>query len=292
LPIRGEYRATVVPGQPVFGQPAELGWVQHDVTLEGPLFQGVTDEWSASIRLREQDFDTDAVFPATGERFPEELWNIRLGTTYRHRFENGWIGGFSLGVGSPSDRPFASAAEVAVNANAVLRVRHQERHAWLFFLNYGSNREFLPHIPLPGLGYSYHPSDDLTAVVGTGFLSLDYRPIDRLTVRAYYAAVRTVDFRATYQVWRPVRVWAGFDWTNDRYLLAGRDDDDDRLFYYEKRVRAGVIIGLARQVFVDLAGGYAFDRFYFQGESYGDRDRNRLDVESGPFAAARLGLRF
>jgi hypothetical protein len=87
-------------------------------------------------------------------------------------------------------------------------------------------------------------------------------------------------------------VWAGFDWTNDRYLLAGRDDEDDRLFYYEKRGRAGVIIGLARQVFGELAGGYAFDRFYFQGEGYDDRHRNRLDVGSGPFATARLGLRF
>jgi hypothetical protein len=38
--------------------------------------------------------------------------------------------------------------------------------------------------------------------------------------------------------------------------------------------------------------GYSFDRFYFEGEDYGDRRDNRLDVGSGPFAAVRVGVRF
>jgi hypothetical protein len=84
----------------------------------------------------------------------------------------------------------------------------------------------------------------------------------------------------------------GFDWTNDRYFRADRPDPDERLFYYEKRIRAGVIIGLARQLYVEVAGGYSFDRFYFEGEGYSDRGQNRVDVEDGPFAAIRLGTRF
>ena len=170
-----------------------------------------------------------------------------------------------------------------INATAFLRVPARGKDAWIFFLNYGSNREFLPNIPIPGLGYPWEPSDQFSAIITTGVLSLTYKPIEKLTLSAPYVAVRTVDVRLTYQLFRPVRLWIGFDWTNERYLRAERADPDDRLFYYEKRVRAGAIIGLARWLFTDITGGYSFDRFYFEGEGYSDRDQNRVDVDSGPF---------
>ncbi|HEX2502071.1 MAG TPA: hypothetical protein VHO73_11485 [Methylomirabilota bacterium] len=292
LPIRSDYRITWFPDQPVAGQSAELGLLQQDFTLSAPLRQSPSDEWSASVRLRNQEFATGAVLPDTGEPFPDELWNIRFGLGYRHRFESNWIAALQVAVGSPSDEPFASLDEMDISATAVLRVPARDRDAWIFFLNYASNREFLPHIPIPGFGYSYEPSDQFSAIVTTGIVSLQYRPVETLTFSASYIAVRTVDVRLTYQVFRPVRVWVGFDWTNERYLLANRADPDDRLFYYEKRIRAGAIIGLARQLFVDLTVGYSFDRFYFEGESYSDRDQNRVDVGDGPFAAIRVGTRF
>ena len=59
----------------------------------GPLRQSATDEWGASVRIRDQEFDTRAILPDTGEPFPDELWNVRFGTSYRHRFESGWIAG-------------------------------------------------------------------------------------------------------------------------------------------------------------------------------------------------------
>jgi hypothetical protein len=292
LRLRSDYRVTWFPDQPVAGQPAELGLLQQDFSLSGPLLQSPADEWSGSVRVRNQNFATGALLPDTGEPFPDELWNVRIGTGYRHRFDRGWIGALQVTVGSPSDQPFASLDEMDINATAVLRVPARNRDAWVFFLNYGSNREFLPHIPIPGIGYSYRPSDQLTAVVTTGVISVEYRPVEGLTLSALYVAIRTVDVRLTYQLFRPVRLWVGFDWTNERYLRAGRADPDDRLFYYEKRVRAGVIVGLARQLFVDADVGYSFDRFYFEGEDYDDRGRNRIDVDDGPFVQFRVGARF
>jgi hypothetical protein len=290
--IRSDYRITWLPDQPVSGQPAELGMLQQDFSLTGPLVQSANNEWYASFRIRNQEFATGAILPDTGEPFPDELWNIRFGTGYRHRFESGWIGGLDVTVGSPSDKPFASIDEMDINATAILRVPARNKDAWIFFMNYGSNREFWPHIPIPGFGYAWEPSDQLSAVITTGVLSLQYRPIETLTLSASYVAVRTVDVRLTYQLFRPVRVWIGFDWTNERYLRAERADPDDRLFYYEKRVRAGAIIGLARWLYTDVTVGYSFDRFYFEGESYSDRDQNRVDVGSGPFVQFRVGARF
>jgi hypothetical protein len=292
LHIRSDYRFTLYPDQPVEGQPAELGMMQHDFSLSVPFLQSASDEWYGSARVRRQEFATGAILPDTGEPFPDDLWNIRIGTGYRHRFDSGWIGALNVAIGSPSDKPFASIDEMDISATGVLRVPARNRDAWIFFLNYASNREFLPNIPIPGLGYAWEPSDQLSAIITTGLVSLQYRPLETLTLSATYIAVRTVDVRLTYQVFRPVRLWVGFDWTNERSLLAGRADPDDRLFYYEKRIRAGAIIGLARQLFVDVTVGYSFDRFYFEGESYSDRDQNRIDVESGPFAQFRVGARF
>ena len=290
--IRSDYRITWLPDQPVSGQPAELGMLQQDFSLTGPLVQSANNEWYASFRIRNQEFATGAILPDTQEPFPDELWNIRFGTGYRHRFESGWIGGLDVTVGSPSDKPFASIDEMDINATAILRIPARNKDAWIFFLNYGSNREFLPHIPIPGFGYAWEPSDQLSAVITTGVLSLQYRPIETLTLSASYVAVRTVDVRLTYQLFRPVRVWIGFDWTNERYLRAERANPDDRLFYYEKRVRVGAIVGLARWLYTDVTAGYSFDRFYFEGESYSDRDQNRVDVGSGPFVQFRVGARF
>jgi hypothetical protein len=183
--------------------------------------------------------------------------------------------------------------EVEVNATAFLTVPSGERNAWLFFLNYSNVREFLEDIPVvPGFGYAYRPSEEFSAVITTGIASIQYRPTEKLTLQASYIAIRTVDARIFYQVFRPVRLWAGFDWGSERYLRADRRDTDDRLFYHEKRVRVGAIIGLAREFYIDVTGGYAFDRFYFEGEGYSDRDDNRIDVDSGFFAALRLGVRF
>jgi hypothetical protein len=179
-----------------------------------------------------------------------------------------------------------------IAATGFLRIPVRERDAWILLLNYSSNREFLNHIPLPGLGYYWEPSDSFSALVGTGFFTLQYRPTEKLGLMATYTPLRTVDARITYQIFRPVRLWANFDWTNERSFRAGRADPDDRLFYYEKRVRLGATIGLARWVYVDLAVGYSFDRFYFEGEGYDDRGHNRIDIRGGPFVAARLGVRF
>jgi hypothetical protein len=43
---------------------------------------------------------------------------------------------------------------------------------------------------------------------------------------------------------------------------------------------------------VEVYGGYVFDRFYFLGESYSDRRKDRFDVEAGPFVGIRIGVRW
>ena len=121
-PLRADYRAVWLPSQPVSGQPTSLGYVQQELSLSFPLWQCAnTDEWLASIHVRNEVFHTHAILPDTGQDFPDNLWNIRFATTYRHEFDNGWITGGTLSVGSASDKPFHSIDEMTAGINAFLR---------------------------------------------------------------------------------------------------------------------------------------------------------------------------
>lgn len=291
LMSRSEYGLTFYPEERVSGQPTDFAVTQHRLSLSAPLGQDARDEWSVAASLRLQEIDSLAVLPDTGERFPGELWDARFGVTYRHRFES-WIAGGNLTVGSASDEPFASEDELIVRATGFLRVPSGERHAWFFTLNYSNHQDLFAGLPVPGLAYVYVPSERLQAIVGVPFTSVRFSPLEKTTLELTYAPIRRVRARATYQVFQPLRVYAGFDWDSEFHLRAGRGDDDDRLFYYEKRLTTGLRFDL-RHFGVEVAGGYAFDRFYFEGETYSDRRReNRIDVADGPFMTVRASARF
>jgi hypothetical protein len=290
---RGDYRIQFYSDERVKDQNTRLDLIQHNFTLVTPLFQNSTDELAMSARLRYQDYDTEARLPDSGQRLPEELFDARAGLSYRHKFENDWTLGGSLTVGSASDKPFHSEDELIVRAAALLRVPSGPRNAWLYSLTYASDVEIfnLRHIPVPGIAYLWAPSDTFTAVVGFPFMSVEYKPFQSLTLEASYFPVRTVRARATYAIFRPLRIFVGFDADHDSYYLAGRGDKNDQLFYYEKRLTGGMRFDL-RHVGVEITGGYVFDRFYFEGERYSERNENRFKVDDGTFISGRLSFRW
>jgi len=290
---RGDYRVTFYSDERVEGQNTRLDLTQHNFTLVTPLYQDSSDEWAVSARLRYQNYDTRARLPDSGQRLPEELYDARAGLSYRHTVANQWTLGGSLTVGSASDKPFQSEDELIVHATGLLRVPSGARDAWLFSLTYASDVEILHmrHIPIPGVAYLYWPSDTFKAVIGFPFTSVEYKPFKPLTLEASYFPVRTVRARATYVIFAPLRVFLGFDSDHDNYYLADRGDKDDKLFYYEKRVTGGMRFDL-RHVGIELTGGYVFDRYYFEGERYSERNENRFNVHDGTFVAARLSFRW
>ena len=288
---RADYRFTLFPERGVENQPTDFEYEQHNVTLVAPLFQDSRNEWSLSARGRYQDFSTRARFFGSDTRFPEELWDVRLGGAYRHKFDNDWIAGGVFTIGSASDEPFHSEDEILVQALGFLRVPHRQRNAWIFSLIYSNDNEFAGNIPIPGIAYQWVPSDTFNAVIGVPFSSVEWKPIEPLTLEAQYFPLRQVRARATWRIFRPLRAYIGFDWDNERYRLADRLDEDKRLYYYEKRLTGGARFDL-KHVGVEVYGGYVFDRFYFLGESYSDRRKDRFDVEAGPFVGIRVGVRW
>ena len=87
-------------------------------------------------------------------------------------------------------------------------------------------------------------------------------------------------------------MYAAYDLGDESYFLAARADTRDRFFLHDQRVHGGLRLDFGRRCAIDLSGGYAFDRYYFEGHSFSDTHRNRVDVEDGPFASLMVELRF
>jgi hypothetical protein len=283
------YRFTWFPSEPVKGQGTDLGYTQHDIAASTPIWQDEFNEWSVNAHVRAEAFSTGALIPPTLQPFPDELWSIRFGTTYRHLFDNGWIAGGSVSVGSASDKPFHSINEMTAGVNAFLRIPSCEHNAWLFTLSYSANSEL--GFPIPGVAYMWQPTEYFRANIGLPF-ALMWRPMDDLTLDFSYMLVRTVHARATYRICREIRVYGAFDWSNESYFLADRVNENDRFFYYDKRLSIGAFFILCRNATLDVSAGYVFDRFYFEGQHYSDSNNNRIDVGNGAFIAVRLGVRY
>jgi hypothetical protein len=292
VPVRGDYRVTWFPDERVEGQRTKLGYNQHDLSYSAPIWQNPFDEWFFSTHVRSEVFNTGAVLPDTGQPFPDDLWNVHVGTSYRHLFSNGWIGGGNVTVGSASDKPFHSFDEMVVGASAFLRVPQGEHNAWLFSLNYSTNREFLNGVPLPGVAYFYAPTDWFQATIGLPFASMTIRPLEDLTLQFTYAPLTNIHTKVIYRIIRSLRVYAGFDWGEESYFRVGRLDDRDRLFYYDKRLSAGLIWSLNEHISFDVSGGYTFDRMYFEGRDFSHRSFNRLDIGDGALVGVQAAVKF
>jgi hypothetical protein len=287
--VRVDDRLSWFAEERVSGQPTNLGYVQDDLGISFPIWQDCVDEWSGSVNVRGEFFHTSALLLDTHQAFPEELWNIRLGATYRHLFDNGWTAGGMLSVGSASDHPFENINVMTAGVNAFLRVPRGEHDAWLFSLSYSPTSELA--FPVPGVAYIWQPNDQLHVNIGLPF-QLMYRPTEELVFDFSYMLLRTVHARATYRVCAPVRAYVGFDWSNESYFLDQRPTDNDRFFYYDKRLTGGVQVFFGPRALLDLSAGYAFDRFYFEGRSYSDRNFDRIDVGNGPFGAVKFEVRW
>ena len=289
---RSDYRYTFYPEVKVQDQDTHFTLTEHRVSLFTPLFQDSKDEWAFAAKGLYQTIDTHARFPDVGGRFPSELWDVSAGLSYRHKFDNGWTGGVALTVGSASDEPFNSIDEMYFRFVSMLRVPQGERNSWIFTLIYASDESiFGVTVPVPGIAYAWVPSDKFTAVIGFPFSLIRYKPFEPLTLEAEYYPFWTVRSRITWEIFQPLRAYGGFQWDSDHFYRADREDKGDKIFYREMRLYAGVRFDL-KHIGFDVTGGYAFNRFYFEGEGYSDRHDNRIDVGDTWFIVGKVNLRF
>jgi hypothetical protein len=273
----------------------EMGFTRYDAKAFIPITQDDSFEWAAYMKYGAVDVEgTPPMLPTARDRFPDALYDITLGTALRKKLANNWILGGNLAVGSPSDRPFGQIEDVAVSGNAFLQMDWKHDISFVFMLNYASNRSYLPHAPLPGFAMIYSPSRNLRAIAGVPYSSIYWRPegLEKLEVEASYLMMRQVHGRIGYDILKGLQVYAAYDFQNDRWYRHDRKNDDHRLWFYEQQVRMGVRWDIIEGMMLDVYGGYAFDRYWFEASSYDHRDYNRIDIDDGPILGLQFRYRF
>ena len=286
-PLR--YRATWQPDQAIAGQNSSMGIFSQELNVGAPVYMETPHLLIFSGSIRYYQFDTDAIFPDSGTPFPDELWNISVGKNYIYEFTNGWKGGMNLNFGSASDQPFGDLRNYNFGAIGFLMIPANERDNWNLALVYMPMSQ-IP-FPIPSVAYQWNPSDHLSMNIGLPF-EISYRLDDQWTLEASYMLLTTIHAQATFEWNEQWKSYASFDWDNQSWFLDARQDDQERLFLYEKRFTIGTQRRLRNNVTIDLLGGYVFDRYFFNGDGFEDRRHDRLDIGSGAFIGIEAALRF
>ncbi len=274
----------------VANQNSTFGYLRNDFAGALPLYTPNKDlTVAATLNLRWLDFDTKAIFPTSQKAFPTALYNIEPGLYYHQKFENDMVGGAVVSLGSPSDKPYHSANELAPSVNAFLKVPRTNGDAYLFSFFYQPTGQL--RYPLPAFAYQYNPTQDLQVNIGLPF-DVKWRFADHWRLEAGYVPITSVRSFVYYDYSTHASIFAGFEWQNDSYLLSDRAVHSQYLFQYEKRVSAGFRLFATESFTADFIAGYAFDRFYFLGKNYSQRNHDRINIGDGPFVMLRAGLKF
>ncbi|HBW46356.1 TPA: hypothetical protein DEF17_00280 [bacterium] len=112
--------------------------------------------------------------------------------------------------------------------------------------------------------------------------------MERLSLKADWQYPRHLRTEAGVRILSSFILHGNFDWRQERFRNKDRVRDENMLNYYEKLFYGGLRYEIGNGVFGDVYAGKAFDRFWFEGENYGDRNYNRIEVDDG-FV---YGLRF
>jgi hypothetical protein len=89
-----------------------------------------------------------------------------------------------------------------------------------------------------------------------------------------------------------VFIFGGFEWAQEAYLLADRENLSDRFLGYEKRLIGGVRCDVWQHATLEVNAGYAFDRFYGIGQNQITNLHDEVNVAPGAFLSTNLRIRF
>ena len=275
----------------VQGQNRSIDYVNRQLKFIIPLVQNDRRELFVTSLAGLMNIHTGAGLPIARRVIPRQLWDFRLGLGYREKLDNDWIWGGNFSFGSASDKPFATGDEILIDFLGSLTIPLKDMDALVVLLSFSNARDFLPYVPLPGIAYQYNPNKKFSFIGGFPYSFLRWKAAERLTMTGSYLFPRTVRTRISYMMLKDIEAMAGFSWINWRYMRQGRKDTQDRLFFFEKRVFAGVQWILDDCLILEAKGGYAFDRFFFEGRDYNDK-ADRGDIADGPFLSASINWRF
>lgn len=275
------YKVTFYPGQKVSGQDEDMAVLRQEVTAMAPLWMKEGNRVMLSLGVQNTHFSGNAVLPDSGRPFPSELWNINVGLTYIHQYDNGWTGTLLTGLGTAGDKPFQGADEMTGLLGGMLTMpTANQRDAWVLgaIYSYGSALDF----PIPVVSYVWNPSDEFQMNIGVPF-RLHWEITPSWELDASYTPVTNGMVRATFHLNDLVQVYGGYESLTESYFLSDRQDSEDRFFVFEQRLITGVQWDFREHLSATLMGGYSFGREFGEGRRQGDSLHDEVSLQAGPF---------
>src|SRR5690606_21356822 len=135
-----------------------------------------------------------------------------------------------------------------------------------------------PDIPLPYIAYTHRQTDNFSWTVGFPFSSIRWQIDDRLLLTARYFFPVDGEIELAYALNDDWTIYGGYLSSLDAFTISDADDDD-RLFFKQRRVEAGVRWAPGTHAESTLAAGWAFDQEFEYGWDVRDTD-NVADVDS------------
>jgi hypothetical protein len=244
--------------------------------------------FSASLRLGEFHFDDRlALFPA-GAQVPRNLWTLDASLSYTRKLDGDRLLTLTAGAGSASDKLFHGIDETQISATAVLVTKATTGDRWLIGVNFSTNRPVLNYIPLPIVAWLFDaPALHLDGGLGFPFATLRWRPDSQWD--AVVSAIATnVTAEAGFRPVRPLRLSAGYYWSQTLWAPVGRADTSSRLIYDWMRAAGSAELSFGRAS-VRLTAGYAFETRVFLGTGEFDSTAER-QIPSSWFATVGFNL--
>jgi hypothetical protein len=171
----------------------------------------------------------------------------------------------------------------------LLSIPRQERNALYLGLMYMPLSDM--RIPIPGISYLWWPSQGFRINIGLPFQVM-YKPDDDLTFDLSYMLLRNIHTQVSFRVNEQWSVYTSYMWANQSWYLHERDDDKDRLNSYAQSLAIGIQTKFVACLGLDLSASYVFNRFYFTGRDYSDRNHDRIDIANGLTLSIKTGLKW
>jgi hypothetical protein len=297
-PFQFKYEALTYFDQGTDQRGQDWDQLRQQADLRIPAWSGEQNSLSITTRFGIVHTDTDARLPKRRlldprRAFPSELYDLRLGANYKHELNNGWEMMLNAEIGSVSDRLFASDEEWLLAGRASLRIPIEGTDdAWLAMIDLSNNRSFLEGVPIPGIAYEMNRGPEFRGLFGVPINYVNWKPLEGWELSAQHILMRHIDVEVAYHATDTLKIYGGYRWWNERYMLSTRDERTDRLWHYEQRLGGGIRWDFLESAWLDFSAGYAFDSYWYLGKDYDDRREGRIDIDDGPYLKLQVGVSF
>lgn len=266
--------------------PDSSGFQQHKGSISTPIWQNEKESFSLSLGGGTLYHDQKFLLGDKKILVPQTLQRVELGGSYSRRLEGHRIFGVRGGFGSASDRPFYGTRDLMFNMNAYYGRPTEKNRYWFWTVFVSNNNPLLNYIPIPGFIYLYK-SGNFTGMFGLPFASVQWTPVDPIILSASFF-VSTLNLEAAYGTRDKFQPYLGFNLGQQSFLRHDREDDDDRLFLEEKKLFAGLRSPLTKDISSDVQVGQSFDRTFFEGRNFRDRESGEAHLDASWYLSLNL----